>query len=302
MEIVQTGTGLVTIQQNRGGKSHSLRSFKKKLHEVNSEGGDPILGLVEDGLLPESFRSELQKPPLGKRLPSINEKRNTGNENKKRLIEATIKKAEQDGNFLSESLRTFLRTAERKLGNIMDDESLEISGSGSVTSNGDDSLDNLMLDIAAKGWRSSMNNILGAETEMSAGEEYTTDGGSTLLESDDSATATSSSVGNGQSTFYTVNGGQSTYFNGGQSTYYTVNGQSTYYDGNGQSSYAGNGDATSCASTTTGTGYSTGTSRLLNPLEFGKSHQELQDGWTDNEELSCRAEDFSATDYTKASF
>ena len=39
---------------------------------------------------------------------------------KKRLIEAIIKKAEEDGNVFSDSLRLFLRTAEQKLGNILD--------------------------------------------------------------------------------------------------------------------------------------------------------------------------------------
>ena len=38
---------------------------------------------------------------------------------KKRLIEATIKKAEEDGNVFSDSVRLFLRTAEQKLGNIL---------------------------------------------------------------------------------------------------------------------------------------------------------------------------------------
>jgi len=270
-EVVETSNGMPSIQiQN---KTNNLRSFKNKLQKINNTGGDPVLGLVEDGLLPENFRSELQKPPLGERPPSSNYKKDPANENKKRLIEATIKKAEQDGNMFSDSLRTFLRTAEQKLGKILDNnESLEISGSGSADSSGDDSLDNLMMDIAAKGWRTSINDLLGddAETLTSAGEDYTTDGASTLLESDDSATATSSSLGG--------------------------NGQSTYF--------TNNGDVTSCASTATGRSeYSTGTSRLLNPLEFNKTRQTLQHGWDDNEELSSRVDDiFSATDYTKASF
>jgi len=271
-EVVETSCGMTSIQiQN---KTHNFRSFKNKLQQINSDRCDPILGLVEDGLLPENFRNELKKPPLGDdRRPGIKDKNVPANENKKRLIEATIKKAEQDGNMFSDSLRIFLRTAEQKLGNILDNnESLEISGSGSADSTGDDSLDNLMMDIAAKGWRTSINNLLGddAETLTSVGEDYTTDGGSTLLESDDSATATSSSIGG--------------------------NGQSTYF--------SGNGDVTSCGSSATDPSeFSAGTSRLLDPLEFNKSRQTLHHGWDDNEECLSRVDDvFSITDYTKASF
>jgi Na+/H+ antiporter NhaC len=259
-EVVEASNGMSSIQIQS--KTHNLRSFKNKLKKVNSERCDPILGLVEDGLLPEKYRSESQMPPLGDRLPSI--------ENKKRLIEATIKNAEKDGNMFSDSLRTFLRTAEQKLGKILDNnENLEVSGSASADSTGDDSLDNLMMDIAAKGWRKGINNLLGDEEDgeslTSAGEEYTTDEASTLMESDDSATATSSSLGG--------------------------NGQSTYF--------TGNGDITSCASSATDP--SEFSSRLIEPLEFSKSRETLQHGrWNNNEEFQI--DDAFSVDYTIGSF
>jgi Na+/H+ antiporter NhaC len=257
----QQGMEVVDIQN----KSHNLRYFTNKLQKINGKECDPILGLEEDGILPEKVRSKLQKPPRGN---------NSANDNKKRLIEATIQKAEQDGNKFSDSLRIFLRTAEQKLGKIMDNnENLEIAGSVSADSTGDDSLDNLMQDIAAKGWRTGINNLLGddAETTTSGGEYYTTDGGSSLQETDDSATATSSSSidGNGQSTYFT-----------------------------------GHGDITSYASSATGPStseYTTGSSRLLDPLEFNKVRQALPKGWNDNE-FSSQVDDVFSVDYAKGSF
>lgn len=252
-----TQQGLEVVE-TRNGKNKT-----RKLRKMNSKESDPILGLVEDGLLPESFsvKSSLDEIRSIKDIAPANE-------SKARLIEDTIKKAEQDGNVFSDSLRTFLRTAEQKLGKILDNnENIEVSRSGSADSTGDDSLDNLMMDIAAKGWRKGINNLLGddAETLTSMGEYYTTDGGSTLLESDDSATATSSLLGgNGQSTIFT----------------------------------AGNGEATSCASSATGQSeYTGGSTRLLEPLEFNKSRETLQHGWNDNVD-----DVFSATEYTKRSF
>uniref|UniRef100_A0A7S4AB14 Na+/H+ antiporter NhaC-like C-terminal domain-containing protein n=1 Tax=Pseudo-nitzschia australis TaxID=44445 RepID=A0A7S4AB14_9STRA len=266
-EVVEMGNGIPSIQIRT--KSKNFLSYRSKLEKIDDEESDPIKGLMDDDILPQNFRSELQKARLGQRLPSVNEQIDPAKENKKRLIEATIKKAELDGNVFSDSLRNFLRTAQMNLGNMLEDpQSMEISASGSGESSGDDSLDNLMMNIAANGWRSSINNLLGdgAETVTSGGG-YTTDGGSSMMESDDSATAGSSSLGG--------------------------HGQSTYY--------SGNGDVTSCASSTTGPStYSTSTSGLLNPLEFGKSRQSLH-GWTDNEDFSTN-DDGNATDYTKASF
>jgi Na+/H+ antiporter NhaC len=228
----QQGMEVVDIQSN-------LQSFRNKLEKISGEQCDPILG-----------RIKLQKPPRGKKL------KHSANDNKKLLIEATVKETEQDGNVFSESLRTFLRTAEQKLGKIMDNnENLEISRSVSADSTGDDSLDHLMQDIASKGWRKGINDLLGddAEGETSGGEYYTTDwGSSSLQETDDSATATSSSIeGNGQSTYFTDHG-----------------------------------DITSCASSATGpstSDYTIGSSRLMHPLEFNKVRQSLPNGWDDND-------------------
>ena len=212
---------------------------------LNSSGvHDSILGLVEHGHFPE----DTEKPST--------------NENKKCLIEATIKKAEEDGNVFSDSLRLFLRTAEQKLGNILDTkENLKISRSGSADSTGDDSLDHLMMDIAAKGWRQGIKGLLGddLETSTSGAGEYTTDGRSALVETDDSATATLSSLGGN-----------------GQSTYFTGRGQSTYFSG-----IAG---ATSCASSATG--HSEYTKEWDDSEEFSSQIDDI----------------FSATDYTKLSF
>ena len=280
ISTLQEGTEIVKIgNETSFVHGHTLQSFKTKLQEINDEEGDPILGLVEDGILPENFRSELKSPAQGHSSNNSNggqkltdESPPEDYENKKRIIEATIKKAEKDGNIFSDSLRVFLRTAEQKLGNIMEDGNAEITGSTSADSSGEDSLDNLMSDIAAKGWRARFNNLLGdsAETVTSAGEEYTTDGSDSFLATDDSATATSySSAGNAQSSFYSANG-----------------------------------DAASLGSTSTGpSAYSTGISTLQNPLQFNKSRKALQ-AWTDNEESSSGADDdcTETGDYTKASF
>jgi len=247
----QQGMEVVDIQSN-------LQSFRNKLQKISGELCDPILG-----------RSKLQKPLRGKKL------KHSANDNKKLLIDATVKEAEQDGNMFSESLRTFLRTAEQKLGKIMDNnENLEISRSVSADSTGDDSLDYLMQDIASKGWRKSINNLLGddAEAGTSGGEYYTTDGGSSSLqESDDSATATSSSSieGNGQSTYFTDHGA-----------------------------------ITSCASSATGpstSDYTTGSSRLMKPLEFNKVRQPLPNRWNDND-FSSQVDDVFSAAYKQSSF
>lgn len=267
-----TEEGTEIVEMRNGKPSINLQSSTKKFDRISGEGGDPILGLVEDGLLPKNFRSEVQKPPLEEKdSKNINSECDVAKENKKRLIEATIKKAEEDRIAFSDSLRMFLRTAEQKLGNILENnESSEVSRSGSGESNGDDSLDNLMLNMASKGWRASINNILGDgnETVTSAGEDYTTDGGSSMMESDDSAAATTFSVGR--------------------------NGPRTYY--------SGYGDITSCGSSTTGPStYSIGTSLLVDPLDLEKSRQSFR-GWKDNEDFSAPPDDFTANEYTQASF
>ena len=280
IDFSEEGTEIVKIgNETSYVHSHNLQSFKTKLQQINDEEGDPILGLVKDGILPKNFINELPTPLQRHNLKNfsdhqtslINKSLPENYGNKKRMIEETIKKAEKDGNVFSDSLRVFLRTAEKKLGNIMEEEGLEIVGSTSTYSNGDDSLDNLMSDIAAKGWRERFNNLLGdgSETMTSGGEDYTTDGTSSFLATDDSATATSSfSAGNGQSTFF-----------------------------------SGNGDATSIGSTSTGpSAYSTGISTLQNPLQFNKSRQTLQE-WTDNDSSSGADDEYTATgEYTKASF
>jgi len=262
-EVVETINGEACIHIRK--KGHNRRSFKKKLEEINENGGDPITGLVEDGILPQNYRSQSQRTPLGQKLPSPNELSDVTRENKKRLIEATIKKAELDGNVFSDSLRTFLRTAQFNLGYMLDDhESAEITGSGSGESSGDDSLDNLMMNIATKGWRARINNLLRDGPVPSAGEDYTTDGASGMIESDDSATS----------------------FGGHDPSSY----------------YSRNGDIASCSSSATGPStYTTGTSQLLNPLQFEKSRQSLHE-WNETEDFFTTPDDFSAETYTKASF
>jgi len=241
-EVVEKGNGKTSIQIQS-----KRRSYR--------DGPDSIMGLVEDGILFSDVDDH-----------------STTSKNKIRMIEDTIKKAEQDGNVFSDSLRYFLRTAEHQLGRILEkNENLEITASASQDSTGDDSLDNLMSGIAAKGWRQGINSLLeeDAQTITSGGGEYITD------ETDDSATNASSSIGGN---------GQSTYFTGGQSTYFS-------------------GNTTSCASTAT-EAQSESSTLLLNPLDFDKSrNQSLQSGWNDKGELSSQGGDaFSATDFTTGSF
>ncbi len=241
-EVVEKGNGKTSIQIQSERRSYKMGSVL-------------MTGLVTDGILPSDVDSH-----------------STTSKSKKRMIEDTIKMTEQDGNAFSDSLRNFLRTAEQKLGRILEsNEKLEIAPSASQDSTGDDSLDNLMLDIAAKGWRQGIDNLLGedSQTMTSGGGDYTTD------ESDDSATNVSSSIGGN---------GQSTYFTGGQSTSFSDN-------------------ATSCASTATGA-QSESSTLSLNPLYLAKPrNQSLQSRWSDKGEFSSHGGDaFSTTDFTRGSF
>jgi len=208
-----------------------------EIEEANSECGDPVLGLLEDGLIATEIENTLSKkrsesrklqrdPSQSSRNGSRRLQRDPSEstkfadiKNKKRLIEATIKSAENEGNFFSESLRMFLGTESKFDEHITNDESLKIQDSESGDS-GDDSLDNLVSDIAAKGWKSALEDLeededgvtaasdtvggystsTSVEGDTTAGGytttgEYTTDGlGSVMEESDDSASVSATSA------------------------------------------------------------------------------------------------------------
>jgi Na+/H+ antiporter NhaC len=247
----------------------SLKSFKSKLKDVTESGRDPIEGLVEIGILHRNVRSELYGH--GRNIPRSGGGRFIGSshseadfapmaiiQNKKKLIEATIKKAENDGNIFSDSLRMFLRSAEKKIDSLMDEESLEIQASESNEVSLDDSLDHLMSGIASNDWRVAVDALQGSnhddDADGSTRGDYSTDGASSGVESDDSASASSSS-----------SAGKSTAFTGDGATAYTVDGEST--------------------SRATSVGPSIATaefSDLKSPLEFGKSRKVLP-AWLDGE-------------------
>ena len=260
--------------------THTLQSFKTKLQEINNEKGNPILGLVEDGILPKNFTREFQKPLQGYNTNNLND--SGGNHaslkeipsttyvDKKRMIEATMTKAETDGKVFSDSLRVFLRTAseyagkiiegDTKTGNVTNNKSLKVPGSASADSDGDDSLDNLMSDILTKGRRGRFNNLGDSANTVSSGvEDYTTDGNGSFLETDISETATLfSSTDNGESSIF-----------------------------------SSNGDDTSMGSVLTGP----------SAYSFTKSRQAMHATWIDNEFTSNVDEECTTTgDYTKASF
>ncbi|KAL3912248.1 MAG: hypothetical protein SGILL_006958 [Bacillariaceae sp.] len=226
--IIESESAQATNELTPVIRTHTLQSFKSKLQEVNSSGEDPILGLVADGLLPSDITTELTSPAkqqtqsvLAKipRDPRATPNKKIAFESKKKLIEATIESSEKDGNIFSESLRMFLRTAQNNLDHIMSEGSIDIKASESNGSD-DDSLDHLMSDIAAKGWKSAVE-LAGkdddAETDAgdgyttaggyTTGGEYTTDGGhSTMGESEYSASAVTTSSGDGHSTAFTTDG------------------------------------------------------------------------------------------------
>lgn len=259
----------------------SLKSFKGKLREVNEEGRDPIYGLVQSGLLPRNIRSELHSPRRciprsGRVIGSTHSEADMASmktiENKKKLIEATIKKAEKDGNIFSDSLRMFLRTAEKKIDQIMDEESLDLQASESADVSVDDSLDNLMMDIASKDWRSAVDELQDGnrgDPDGSVEGDYTTDGASSAMETDDSASTSSYSAGYDKSTAFT---GDGTSFNGDGTSRGTSHGPSVETED---------------------------TSRLHSPLEFGKSRKMLP-SWLDGEFSVASSHD--AGHETKASF
>lgn len=204
------------------------------------------------------------------------------------MIEATIKKAEEDGNVFSDSLQLFLRTAEQKLGNILENnKDKEITRSGSADSTGDDSLDNLMMDIASMGWKEGINNLLDEGHENSTrGGNYTTDGGTALLATEDSTTATSYTLGDN-----------------GQSTYFTEHDQSTYFTGHDQSTYF-NEAASYASSATEPSEYRDVSSHLLRPLNFNMSRkQALQYRMDEEGGFPSHTDDiYSAAENTQASF
>lgn len=179
-------------------KVHSLQSFKNKLRLVAESDCDPIHELIDDGLLPSTIRQSFSSR-LSETTPVHQNKTSSVLQTQKRLVEATIKEGETSGGVFSPSLRKYLRTAETKLDKMIDEEeSVEFDNDGSTDgSHTDDSLDNLMLNIASKGW-SAVRGLAGKVSET----EYTTDGDGTSTIGD-SYTATSFSVGNGQSTAYT---------------------------------------------------------------------------------------------------
>ncbi|KAL3920922.1 MAG: hypothetical protein SGILL_003020 [Bacillariaceae sp.] len=284
-------------------RTHTLQSFRSKLQEVNSGGGDPILGLVADGLLTSDISKNLKPPPEEPltsdnppakipRDPNLIAKRKTF-ESKKKLIEATIKSSEKDGNIFSDSLRMFLRTAETKLDQIMSEGSIDLKATDSNDSD-DDSLDHLMMDIATKGWKSAVD-IAGKEddAETATGEgytttggyttagDYTTDGGPSVLEdSDDSASAStaSSSGRDGRSTAFTT-------------------------DGENQSTSTSNGPSLSESEGTQGAEEQM-RSTLMNPLAFHKSHQVFawMNGSEESQEDTETDTAYGSTDPSKASF
>ena len=168
--------------------THTLSSFRSKLQELNSGSSDPILGLVEDGWITGDVKSDMRSPQkrggggmIVNREPSETSKTTTF-QNKKRLIEATIKGSEKEGNIFSESLRMFLRTAETKFDDAA--AGLDLNDDSESADSGDDSLDNLMLGIAQNGWRSTIRELEGDEDDAGTettgpGEGYTTTGGYT---------------------------------------------------------------------------------------------------------------------------
>lgn len=285
-------------------RTHTLQSFKSRLKEINSGIGDPILGLVQDGLLPDDIKGTLSraKEPSA---DAVNGSGHTPNrsviENKKRLIEATIKSSEKDSNIFSESLRMFLRTAETKLDLIMSENSMDIQrtlqASKSAESGDDDSLDNLMLDIAANGWKSTADEpvqdddgdteVTGIGEGYTTGGGYTTDGaGSGVDESDDSASSSSSNGVDGQSTAFTTDHEDS--------------------DSNGDNTSTGtsNGPSLTASEGTQGDGNKGVDPEVLrNPLAFHKTHNMF--AWMGGLHISAdetETDNESAKDYTKASF
>lgn len=194
-------------------------------------------------------------------------------ENKKKLIEATIRKAEKDGNIFSDSLRMFLRTAEKKLDDIMDEESLDLEASESADVSVDDSLDNLMMDIASTDWRTAVDKLQAAtnqdDADGSVEGDYTTDGGSSGIESDDSNSTSSSTAGYDKSTAFT---GDGTSFNGDGTSRATSHGPSILTED---------------------------LSKLQSPLEFGKSRKILP-SWLDAD--FSVASSYEGDHPTKASF
>jgi hypothetical protein len=213
-------------------KSHTLQSFKTKLQEINTKNSDPIMELVEDGLLPKDMKKKIQEHVRNTRKKSIRTNsiprapvvsKKATIESKKRLIEATIKKSEKDGNIFSDSLRQFLRTAEQNMNRIISEgpeDIEEIQGSSSEYSN-DDSLDHLMLDIAKKGWTSAIEELAEGDSESQlSGHKgggtagYTTDGLNSVMEDTDDSAGTSigssSSTGFDQSTAFTTDNEAST--------------------------------------------------------------------------------------------
>jgi hypothetical protein len=185
----------------------------------------------------------------------------------------------------------FLRTAETKLDQIMSDGSIDIQASESNDTD-DDSLDNLMMDIAAKGWKPAANNVAAkqenGDTETvegyttaggyTTGGDYTTDGGQSILEeSDDSASAsTTTSSGGGQSTAFTTDAeNQSTSTSTGPSVYTSEGTQ---------------GAEEQMRAT------------LMNPLVFHKSHQVFawMNGTDESNDETSTA--YGSRDPSKASF
>ena len=284
--------------------THTLQSFKSKLQEVNSGSGDPILGLVADGLLPGDISKDLKPPPQAEQLtskaslakvprdPNLIAKRTTF-ESKKKLIEATIKSSENDGNIFSESLRMFLRTAETKLDQIMSEGNIDLKATESNDSD-DDSLDHLMMDIATKGWKSAVD-IAGKEddVESATGEgytttggyttsgDYTTDGGPSILEDSDDFASASSASSSGRD---------------GRSTAFTT-------DGENQSTSTSNGPSISESEGTQGAEEQM-RSTLMNPLAFHKSHQVFawMNGSEESQEDTETDTAYGSSDPSKASF
>jgi hypothetical protein len=203
----------------------------------------------------------------------------------------------------------FLRTAESKLDDAA--AGLDLNDDSESDGSGDDSLDNLMLDIAAKGWISTIRELEGDEddagTETTGGGEgyttgggyttaggYTTDGiGSVMEESDnnddddDSASGTSSSAEFGQSTAFTTD-------NDGSDQ------SSTNTNEDGASTGTSNGPSMTAAEGPLDV-FKMDPTSLINPLTFNNTRNVFAK-WIGVQESSDADDIESAKGFSKASF
>jgi Na+/H+ antiporter NhaC len=282
----------------------NVRSFESELEEINCGSGDPFLRLVEDGLLRNKTLKNSARQKRGNTQKSVHQIIGNGSnettlENKNQLIGSTITNPEKDCNIFSESLRMFLRTAETKLDEIMTDGRIDIQASQSAESGDDDSLDNLMMDIAAKRWKPAVNSAsMGNDVNTGVtrtgegclnGGSHISDGIGSEVESIDydSDSTTSSMVEDTQSTAFTSLNEDSD-SNGSNSTTGTSHGRSLIPSPDATPKIdSGRVDQ----------------SVLMNPLAFHKSHNLLV--WMGGHKVSSdevKADRESTKYYSKASF